>query len=273
MSDSSAIPENKGLLSRPNDDRRKILFVTIALSLVCSVLVSTAAVTLRPLQEKNAQHARKLEILKVAGLRFPDGELDTYFSQHVQTKIVNLDNGEYSEKFDMGSFDERKLAREPNTSLELQPNDDIASIKRRTNYARVYLIPNQQGVIDKIVLPVHGYGLWSTMYGFLALNADTTTVAGLSFYEQAETAGLGAEITNPKWLAQFSGKLALNPQGQPLIRVNKGPVDSANPNAAYSVDGISGATLTSNGVTNLMHFWLGQLGFGPYLAKLRKNSR
>jgi len=262
----------KGLLALPNDDNRKILFVIIALSLVCSILVSTTAVTLRPLQEKNAQLARKLEILKVAGLQLPSGDVDTYFSQTVQTKIVKLDNGEYSDEFDLDNFDERKLARDKSTSKQLQAEFDLASIKRRANYARVYLIPDQQGKIVKYVLPVHGYGLWSIMYGFIALDADATTIAGLTFYEQAETAGLGAEITNPNWLAQYSGKLAVDPQGQPLIRVNKGPVNANAANARYSVDGISGATLTSNGVTNLMHFWLGQLGFGPYLAKIRQQN-
>jgi len=268
----SSIRSIKGLLALPNEDKRKILFVTIALSLVCSVLVSTAAVTLRPLQEKNSQLARKLEILKVAGLQAPGEDVDAYFSEYVQTKIVNLDNGEYSEEFDLDSIDERKFAREPSTSLKLQAESDIASIKRRTNYVRVYLIPDQQGKIVKYVLPVHGYGLWSIMYGFIALDADAITIAGFTFYEHGETAGLGAEITNPKWLAQFPGKLAVDPQGRPLIRVNKGPVSSGAANANYSVDGISGATLTSNGVTKLLHFWLGQLGFGPYLAKLRQQN-
>jgi len=266
------MPANRGIFALPNDDKRKIVFVATVLCLVCSILVSTAAVKLRPLQEKNAQHARKLEILRVAGLHPPHGNLDAYFFEHVQSKIVDLQSGEYSKEFDLSTFDERKFARDPSTSMELQAEQDIARIKRRTNYARVYLIPGQQGKITKIVLPVHGYGLWSTMYGFLALSADGRTIAGLTFYEQAETAGLGAEVANSSWLAQFSGKQALDAQGNPLIRVNKGPVKPNDANASHLVDGISGATLTSNGVTRLMHFWLGESGFGPYLAKLQKHD-
>ncbi len=272
MPKSSSTPIHKRLLALPNDDKRKIVFVATILCLVCSVLVSTAAVTLRSLQENNAQIARKMEILKVAGLRSSGVDLDVYFNQHIQTKIVDLNSGEYIEDFNESTFDERKTARDQNTSIELLAKQDIARIKRRANYVRVYLIPDEQGKINKIVLPVHGYGLWSTMYGFLALSADGRTIADLTFYEQTETAGLGAEVTNPKWLAQFAGKQALDSQGRPLIRVGKGPVNADDTAANYLVDGISGATLTSIGVTNLMHFWLGELGFGPYLAKLRQHN-
>jgi Na+-transporting NADH:ubiquinone oxidoreductase subunit C len=274
MHDSSSVPATsirslKGLLALPNDDNRKVIFIALSLCLVCSILVSTAAVQLRPLQERNAQQARKLEILKVAGLPPPTEEIDAFFSQHVTSKIVHLDSGEYSDKFDPTNFDDRQTARDPATSIELSDELDIAKINRRANYARVYLIPDQQQKINKIILPVHGYGLWSTMYGFVALSADTKTITGLTFYEQAETAGLGAEVSNPKWLAQFSGKQAIDPNGKPLIRVNKGPVNPNDANVSHLVDGISGATLTSNGVTKLMHFWLDKSGFGPYLSKMR----
>jgi Na+-transporting NADH:ubiquinone oxidoreductase subunit C len=260
---------NRGLLSLPNDDKRKIFFVATVLCLVCSILVSAAAVLLRPLQKNNVQQARKMEILKVAGLVSSAVNLDSYFEEHVQTKLVNLESGEYSTEFDVLTFDERKAARVKTSSIKLSSNQDIAGIKRRENYSRVYLIPDRQGNISKIVLPIHGYGLWSTLYGFLALNANTTTIAAVTFYEQAETAGLGAEVTNSKWLAQFSGKQALDQNGNPMIRVHRGTVNPDDSNSKYYVDGISGATLTSNGVTNLLHFWLGELGFGPYLKKLR----
>ncbi len=269
MSEQLSPNVSNSLLNLPNTDKRKIFFVATVLCLVCSILVSTAAVLLRPLQENNAQRARKLEILKVAGLNPLGVNLDDYFEKHVKTKLVNLNSGEYSKEFDVTTFDERKAAREKASSIKLQAKQDIAGIKRRTNFARVYLIPDQQDNIIKIVLPIHGYGLWSTLYGFLALNADTTTIAAVTFYEQTETAGLGAEVTNPKWLAQFTGKQAVDQQGRPMIRVKQGIVNPNDINAKYYVDGISGATLTSNGVTNLMQFWLGELGFGPYLEKLR----
>ncbi|VAW66204.1 Na(+)-translocating NADH-quinone reductase subunit C [hydrothermal vent metagenome] len=269
----------KGLLALPNNDNRKIIFVAASLCLVCSVLVSVAAIQLRPLQEKNKMNARKLEILNAAGLLpLPSGEnVESFFSERVNPRIVHLESGEYSDKFDSVNFDDRKIARDPATSSELGADQDIARINRRADYVQVYLIPALQKKDEKkdekkiksIVLPVHGYGLWSTMYGFLALSADTRTITGFTFYEQGETAGLGAEVSNPKWLAQFAGKDAIDMNGKPLIRVNKGPVNPGDKNAHYSVDGISGATLTSNGVTNLLHFWLDKTGFGPYLKKIR----
>ena len=123
--------------------------------------------------------------------------------------------------------------------------------------------------ITKIILPVHGKGLWSTMYGFLALNRDGETVEGFAFYQQGETPGLGGEVDNPKWKASWIGKKVLDESGNPVIDIVKGSVDTTRPEAVHQVDGLSGATITSNGVENLLRFWLGENGFGPYLSKIR----
>ena len=135
----------------------------------------------------------------------------------------------------------------------------------------VYLAKTEDGQIDKIILPVHGYGLWSTLYGFLALEADANTVAGLGFYSHAETPGLGGEVDNPKWKAQWPGKEVYK-DGEPIVELVKGGVSEQTPNADYKVDALSGATLTSRGVTNLLQFWLGEDGYGPYLKKFRQES-
>ncbi len=70
-------------------------------------------------------------------------------------------------------------------------------------------------------MPVHGYGLWSTMHAFLALDVDGTTIKGVNFYEHAETPGLGGEVQNPKWVAQFVGKKITDEAGNPAIKVLK----------------------------------------------------
>ena len=123
--------------------------------------------------------------------------------------------------------------------------------------------------IRQLVLPVHGYGLWSTLYGFIALENDLNTIKGLRFYEQGETPGLGGEVDNPKWRQQWKGKRIFDDNGELKIQVIHGHVTHNDPEADYKVDGISGATLTSKGVSNLLRFWLGDRGFGPYLKKLR----
>ena len=130
-------------------------------------------------------------------------------------------------------------------------------------------IVETDGELDTLVLPVRGYGLWSTLYGFLALQEDLNTVAGLGFYQHGETPGLGGEVDNPKWRSLWEGKKLYNEDGELAIQIVKGGVDPQSPNAKYRVDALAGATLTSNGVNNLLHFWLGENGFGPFIANLR----
>jgi len=149
---------------------------------------------------------------------------------------------------------------------------DTASIKRQPKYATVYLARNEAGEVETIVLPINGYGLWSTLYGFLALKTDLNTVVGLGFYEHAETPGLGGEVDNPKWKSLWPGKKVFGENGNVKIELVKGSVDPASPNADYQVDGLAGATLTSRGVSHLVQFWLGENGFGPFLAKLKEQG-
>jgi Na+-transporting NADH:ubiquinone oxidoreductase subunit C len=265
MSENSA-----GLLARfhnmPNDSRLKTLIVALVLCLVCSVIVSTAAVKLKPLQIANAELDRKRNILQVAGLLREDRPIDELF-ENIEIRIVNLDTGEYSDAVDARTYEQRRAARDAALSVALPSKVDIARIGRRANYATVYLV-REGDDIKTIVLPVHGLGLWSTMYGFLALQGDTRSVYGLQFYEHAETPGLGGEIDNPKWRSLWNGKLVFDEQDQPRIEVVRGRV-VPGPYAKYQVDGLAGATLTAVGVSNLVRFWLGGQGFGPYLAKVR----
>ena len=118
-----------------------------------------------------------------------------------------------------------------------------------------------------LVLPVHGYGLWSVMYGFLALESDGSTVGGITFYDQKETAGLGGEVENPAWKAGWRGKQVFDDAGDIALRVVKG---KAMQGSAHDIDGLSGATLTSRGVQNLVAFWMGDHGFGPVLEVLKR---
>ncbi|MGD2112182.1 MAG: Na(+)-translocating NADH-quinone reductase subunit C [Gammaproteobacteria bacterium] len=259
------------LLALPNEDPRKIVGVALTLCLVCAVVVSATAVLLRPLQERNQTLAIKREIVSVAGLEAGDAAAEELFRERIETRIVNLDSGEYATAIDPQDFDPRAAARDPATSRALARDTDIAGIKRVARYAPVYLV-EENGRLDTIILPVHGYGLWSTMYGFLALAADTRTITGITFYEHAETPGLGDAIEQPAWQARFHNKLAYDDAGNVRISVIKGDVDPDSANARYQVDGIAGATLTSNGVANLLRFWLGDHGFGPYLERLRKTG-
>ena len=256
--------EKKKRLS--NDSVIKTLIVAISLCLVCSVVVSGAAVILKPIQEYNKELDRKRNILRSAGLLEEGKEIDELFKQ-IEPKIVDLATGEYVDTLDLTEYDQRRAAKDPSQSIEIPSKRDVAKIKRRAKYARVYLVKAQDRV-QKIILPVHGAGLYSTLYAFLALEGDAKTVAGLSFYEQGETPGLGGEIESKRWLAKWPGKKVYDKKNVRRIEVIKGTVDPKDDDAIFQVDGISGATLTSRGVSKLLAYWLGDEGFRPFLLQI-----
>ena len=275
MSDPNPMENNKeglfaGLLRLPNDSTKKTILVAILLCLVCSIVVSTAAVLLKPLQISNKKADIKNNILAVADIKTDGQSIDELFKQF-EMKIVDLGSGDYVDGIDPVGFDQRKAASDPSLSINLSGAQDVASIGHRSKYAKVYLL-KEGDQIKQIVLPVHGYGLWSTLYGFLSLKNDGNTITGLKFYEHAETPGLGGEVDNPKWQAQWVGKKIFDDKGELRFEVIRGQVVSGVSGSEYQVDGLSGATLTSKGVSNIVNFWLGADGFGPYLQKLRSKG-
>lgn len=244
------------------------ILAAVVLCLVCSIVVSTAAVMLRPLQEANKLQDKKRNILAVVGLMQPGVSIDEAFKQ-VETRVVDLRTGEYDNNVDPAVYDQRDAASDPALSTKLEKSDDIAGIGSQANLASVYLVRNEDGGIKNVIIPVHGYGLWSTLYGFLALEGDGNTVVGLSFYDHAETPGLGGEVDNPKWKAQWPGKKAFTAEGAPALELAKGGIDPNKPTAIHQVDALAGATLTSRGVSNLLKFWLGDKGFRAYLQNVQ----
>ncbi len=254
------------------DSVQRTLVVAFLICVVCAVVLSSAAVILSPIQQSNQLLDKRKNILIAAGLAKPadltSEKVDELF-KNIELKGVDLATGEYVEIDPNYSIQE--AAKDPEMSHKLAPSKDQASIRRQPDVMPVYLAKSESGEIDKIILPVHGYGLWSTLYGFLALEADANTVAGLGFYSHAETPGLGGEVDNPKWKAQWPGKQVYK-DGEPIVALVKGGVSEQTPNADYKVDALSGATLTSRGVTNLLQFWLGEDGYGPFLKKFRQES-
>lgn len=248
------------------DTVQRTVIVALALCVVCSLVVSTAAVSLKPAQEANKSLDRKRNILAAAGLLVEGESVDKQFEQ-VTTRVVDLRTGKYTDAVDPASYQQKAAAKEPSMSEKLPKQEDVAGIGRLEHYSLVYLV-EKDGKLDKVILPVRGYGLWSTLYGFLALESDADTVAGLGFYEHGETPGLGGEVDNPRWKALWPGK-HIYKDGEAAIELVKGTVDASTPDAEYKVDGLAGASLTSKGVTHLMQFWLGEMGFKPYLQNLK----
>lgn len=255
------------MLALPNDSTKKTIFIALATCFVCSVLVSGAAVALKPMQEANKAYDKKRNILQIAGLMEEGKSVDELFAQ-IEPRVVDVSTGEYVSDIDASTYDQRKASNDPEQNVLIDSSDDIAGIKRRAKYASVYLVKDGDAV-KSYILPIKGYGLWSTLYGFIALEADAKTVVGLGYYEHAETPGLGGEVDNPSWKAKWIGKEVYGPDNQVLIDVVKGAVDPASKTAIYEVDGLSGATLTSVGVENMLQYWLGEQGFTAYLNKVR----
>lgn len=252
------------------DSTAKVLSVAFLLCLVCSILVSVAAVGLNSRQERNKVEEKRKNILQAAGL-FEEGKpLDEQFSQ-VRSRIVDLKNVTFVDDFDPATFDSRSAARNPETSHRIPPERDLADIKVRSRYKDVYLVLDEDG-LRQLILPVHGKGLWSTMYGFISLADDLTTVNGFAFYEHGETPGLGGEIDNPDWKKQWRGKKIYDEAGNLRIEVLKGTVDRNSENAEFQVDGLAGATLTARGVGNLLRYWMGEDGYKPFLDMLQKEG-
>jgi len=257
---------------------RNTLFVAFALCLVCSVIVSTAAVMLKPMQKANQALDQKQNILRAAGMLPPGATVDAagrtveeLFGEF-EARVVDLVSGQYSASVDPQGLDPIKLAKDPARSIALDDAADIATIGRRENVSVVYVRETDSGAIDKMVIPVRGYGLWGTLYGYLALEGDLETVAGLGFYAQKETPGLGGEVDNPAWKALWPGVRLYDAEGAPAVRLVKSRSPEGSPAATHEVDALSGATLTTKGVENLVRFWTGELGFGPFLNHLKSTS-
>lgn len=268
---SKCIVYRDKVLALGNDSLEKTIAVALSLCFVCAILVSVAAVALRPLQVHNKALDMKKNILDVAGLMQEDTDIDQAFSELIEAKIVNIEAGNYVHDMDVAAYDQRKAAKDPAQNIIIPKAQDIAAIKRKAKNAKVYLV-KKGDQIQSIILPIHGYGLWSTMYGFLAIEADGQTVQSINFYDQAETPGLGGEVVNPNWRALWQGKKIYDEAGEPVLKLIKGSVNPSDPNADQQIDGLAGATLTSVGVTNMIRYWLGNEGFATYLEKVKTTS-
>jgi Na+-transporting NADH:ubiquinone oxidoreductase subunit C len=260
------------------DSLKNVLVVAITVCLLCSIVVSAAAVMLKPQQRANQQYDQRQNILRAAGM-LPQGSnvdaagrtVEELFSDF-EVRAVDLRTGEFTDEVDPDSYDPIAAAKNPAYSTELSQVEDIATIGRRENISQVYLRRNEQGDIDRVVLPVRGYGLWGPLFGYIALEGDLRTIAGLGFYAQKETPGLGGEVANPLWKAQWPGVSLYNEEGNVAVRLVKTRSPQGSPQGRHEVDALSGATLTTRGVENLVRFWMGEQGFGPFIENLQQSA-
>lgn len=257
------------------DDTKRTFAVAATLCLVCSVLVSTAAVSLKSAQKENQRLDVQKNILEVAGLYNEKKPVGAQFEDDWKV-LVSLGSGNVMDRedakfegLDLANFDARKAVKNPELTAEIT-GGALPQISKRSRFDFVYEIRSKEdGSLQKIVLPIYGKGLWSTLYGFIALEPDCSTIAGITFYEHGETPGLGGEVDNKAWKASWKDKKAFGTGdfSKPTISVVKGKATSDD-----TIDGLSGATITSKGVSDLVKYWLGPGGFGKYLDRIRSEQ-
>jgi len=252
-------------LALPNDSSAKTFMVAFLVASVSAAAVTITAVSLKPRQTENVERERQQRMAEmlalVPGLADILGEVN---ADTLETRIVDLASGTYAEDIDPASFDAAAAASDPARSVVLDPERDVAGIGRRPDVVPVHIVRQDDDLL-LVVLPVYGTGYQSTIRAYLALEGDLDTIAAISVYEQGETPGLGTRITDPAWLGQWAGKRIADESGEVRIGVVRGAAGNE-----YEIDGITGATRSSMGVSNLVRFWLGADGFGPFLANLRE---
>ena len=278
---------------RSSPSTLRTFVVALILSGVCSMLVTSAVTLLSERRQTNMLIFKRANVLKAAGFEVPTSEVNKVFESRIKLRYFRISSGEYVKPPADPQFDSVDAAKNPAYTQSISATEDYARIKKRSQISEVYFLTgmaeekgkevreeagevgekgeNSGDTISRIILPVRGKGLWSTMKGFMALDPESFDILGLSFYSHAETPGLGGEIDNPKWLAQWPGKKVYNASGEIGLKVLKGIVPSGDPKKDYHVDGLAGATLTSNGVTKMVRYWFGSGGYQTFLTK-QKNA-
>ena len=241
----------------------KKLIIPLVACIACAIIVSVTAVSVRPEQNLNVENEKKIKILAAAGIQTDRvdeefSKIKTVFVDFETDKLVIIDP----------AYDHIKAASNPDLSTVIPKADDIAVLKRRENIGTIYVWVDEQNDIEKLVLPIRGYGLWGTLYGYLSLDSDLNTVRGIEYYDHKETPGLGGEVDNPNWKSDWYGKRIYNDDGSVALYVTKGASSTD-----YEIDGISGATLTTNGVSNMIKYWLGENGYGPIIKNLNEEMQ
>jgi Na+-transporting NADH:ubiquinone oxidoreductase subunit C len=255
-----------------NNSPTKAILVVATVALIVSSVISSAVVVLRPIQLNNQLLEKSENVMQLTGLLAdgvdPDDDEMLRLFRKLDARVLDVDTAEFSDEHDPNTFDQRRAVNDPELSAGIPSDSDSANLGRRSRFVTIYLVW-EDGEFQRIILPVRGAGMWSMMYGYVALESDLTTIAAATFYEHAETPGLGDQIMRPDWLAQWQGRRIYAADSSPRFSVSRGTVAEDSSLARYEVDGLTGATVTANGVTNLIHYWFGMHGYQPFLEKFK----
>ena len=258
-----------------NDSPLKAFVVILVTAMVCSSLVSATVVMLRPIQLNNQMLDRSRNIMKLTGLVetgvTPGDEEMLELFRGMDMRIVDIDQAAFNDEIDPLSFDQRRAANNPELGVDVPANEDLSSLGRRSRFATVYIVL-RDGKLERLILPVRGAGMWSMIYGYIALEPDLNTIAGVTFYEQNETPGIGDQIMRPEWLAKWKGRRIYDEVGEMRFAINHGKVEPGTSTWLYEVDALTGATVTADAVTSMIHYWFGSHGYRGFLDFLREKG-
>ncbi len=237
-----------------NSNGFTFLFASVMVVLV-AVLLSLAAIALGPFQAQNVKLEKMQNILSSVGINSKAKEAEKIFNQYIKEQVVLNNKGE-KVTGDVSAFDidlkkELDKAKTGDTDKQLFP---LFIFNKDSNYY--------------YIIPVRGKGLWGPIWGYIALKGDMNTIHGASFGHKGETPGLGAEINTAEFQKQFVGKKILDETGKFVsVKVIKG---GASPDDLHGVDAISGGTITSNGVTEMLKRTISY--YIPYFKKTEQKA-
>ena len=225
-----------------------IVFTSIV-TIILGGFLSVAAGTLKEIQELNVENDSKKNILSSLGY---EPNSDQLWTSDDITKLFELN----IEAYVLNSNGERT-------------NTDPASINTEVDKENLPIyVDKKDGIVNGYAIPISGKGLWSTLYGYFAIEPDGVTAKGITFYAHKETPGLGGEVEKPWFQNNFVGKRFIDEDGNLVgIKVIKGKAD---PDSPYEVDGISGATITSKGLESFLVDDLEK--YEPFFRKIRSGG-
>ena len=257
-----------------NESVIKTIGVAFAVCLVCSLIVSASAVSLREQQKENKLNDRRVKILEVADIKIEPNQTIAEAFNKLEQKFIDFNTGKLMDEyknFNIDEYDQLISLKDSTLSSPVSKSEDIAIIKNRENVGKIFILRDDDNNIDKLILPIRGYGLWGTLFGYIALEGDFNTVSGITYYEHKETPGLGAEVDNVDWKKSWIGK-KIYQDNQVALTVIKGKVANDDPSKSYKVDGLSGATITGRGVSNMINYWFGNSGYAKLFEELDYES-
>ena len=265
MADLNPLSAWKRFLALPNESRTKTIAMAFIVAAVCALLVNGATVILRPIQAANRAHEQQVRLdALISSIPGMSELIKQAGGDALSAVVINLETGWAAKDVTPETLETALLDAANWTSLT--PEEDIAGLGKRPNYVQIYILRNGEDV-SLAILPIAGAGYQGPIQGMLAIHGDMNTIAGLAITDQMETPGLGGRIEEPAWLAQFPGTKIRDPSGKLRFTIQRG--SGAN---EYEVDGITGATRTSNAMTKIIRFWVGPNGYGKFFDAVQRGE-